>query len=96
MRPDLQATRAWSEGEQAGATAAGADLATALAEGNRRYEERFGHVFLIRAAGRSGEEMLAELERRLGNDPEVELRVAAGQQLEITHLRLQKLVGENR
>ena len=33
----------------------------ALVDGNRAYEERFGHVFLIRAAGRTPEEMLAEL-----------------------------------
>src|SRR6476619_3727981 len=43
-----------------------------LAEGNRRYEERFGHVFLSRAAGRSAEEMLAALEQRIGHDDETE------------------------
>ncbi len=95
VRQDLQTARAWSEQEQAGVTQANSELAAALVAGNRRYEERFGHVFLTRAAGRSGEDMLAELERRLANDPQVELRVAAGQQLEITQLRLQKLIGES-
>ena len=38
-----------------------------LAAGNRAYEERFGHVFLICATGRSAPELLAALrERGLG------------------------------
>ena len=36
--------------------------------------------------------MLAELERRLGNDPAAELEIAAGEQARITRLRLEKLV----
>lgn len=36
-------------------------LAQALQEGNARYEARFGRVFLIRAKGRSGEEILRAL-----------------------------------
>ena len=43
-----------------------------LVEGNRAYEERFDRVFLVRAAGRDGDEILAELERRLGNDDATE------------------------
>ena len=64
----------------------------ALLDGNRRYEERFDHVFLIRASGRSPEEMLAELERRLGNDEDAE-RVEVTEQLaQITALRVKALV----
>ena len=72
---------------------AGADQATLaeLAAGNREYEQRFGHVFLIFASGRSAGEMLAALRERLGNDPATELRVAAGEQRKITRLRLEKL-----
>jgi len=75
----------------------GADDATraALVEGNRAYEERFGHVFLIRAAGRSPEEMLAELRRRLGNDEETERREATEQLAQITGLRVRGLVSAN-
>jgi 2-oxo-4-hydroxy-4-carboxy-5-ureidoimidazoline decarboxylase len=71
-----------------------ADDATraALVEGNRAYEERFDHVFLIRAAGRSPEEMLAELRRRLGNDPETEQRETTEQLAQITALRVRGLV----
>jgi hydroxyisourate hydrolase len=63
-----------------------------LLAGNQAYEERFGHVFLIRAAGRSGPEILAELERRLGNPPEVEREEAADNLREIALLRLENEV----
>jgi allantoicase len=86
----------WSAGEQAGTADAEEATKAALVEGNRAYEERFGHVFLIRAAGRSAEEMLAALRERMGNDPETELQVAAEQQRQITHLRLEKLLREPR
>ena len=65
----------------------------ALAAGNLEYEERFGHVFLIRAAGLSGEEMLAALQERLKNDPRAERQVATAQLREITLLRARKALG---
>jgi 2-oxo-4-hydroxy-4-carboxy-5-ureidoimidazoline decarboxylase len=73
---------------------AGADDATraALVDGNRAYEERFDRVFLVRAAGRSPEEMLAELRRRLGNDEETERRETTQQLAEISALRVKGLV----
>ena len=61
--------------------------------GNRRYEERFGHIFLISAAGRRPEEILGELTRRLDNSPEEELRVAAEEHRRITRLRLERMLG---
>jgi OHCU decarboxylase len=75
-------------GEQAAGATATLAQRTALAAGNARYEARFGHVFLIRAAGRDAEEILEALQLRLTNDLETELRLAAGQQREITRLRL--------
>ena len=79
-----------SRREQAG-VAADPALAQALAAGNRAYEERFGHLYLVRAAGRSGQEMLALLDERLGNDPLVEQDVVRQQLAEITSLRLRRL-----
>ena len=64
----------------------------ALVDGNRRYEDRFGHVFLIRASGRSPEEMLAELERRLGNDDASERDETVDQLRQIALLRLEDLL----
>jgi len=83
---------ATARAEQHRVADADARTLAALAEGNRRYEERFGRVFLVRAAGRSADEMLALLHQRLDNDPEAELRVAAAEQAAITRLRLDSLI----
>lgn len=84
-------TAEWSGEEQSGVGTAEAATRRALADGNRAYEEKFGHVFLICATGKSAGEMLAALEERLENDPGTELRVAAEEQRKITRLRLEKL-----
>jgi 2-oxo-4-hydroxy-4-carboxy-5-ureidoimidazoline decarboxylase len=81
---------AWSRQEQSGMADADTGVRAALREGNLAYEERFDQVFLIRAAGRSPAEMLAELRRRLGNDPETEQREVAEQLRQITRLRLER------
>lgn len=77
-----------SRSEQAGVDPADAQVQRALREGNLAYEERFGRVFLIRAAGRSAEEILSSLRERLQNDPDSEERIIAGQLREIALLRL--------
>jgi OHCU decarboxylase len=79
--------------EQA-AAAASADDATsaALRAGNVEYEERFGHIYLVCASGRTAPELLADLRSRLRNDPATELRVAAEQQRAITRLRLERML----
>jgi OHCU decarboxylase len=82
----------WADREQAGMRTAAQATRRALEVGNRAYEERFGHVFLICASGRSAAEMLGELRRRLTNDPAEEVRVAAGEQAKIIRLRLERLV----
>jgi len=89
------AEAAASRREQAAMTDAASAVTAAIAAGNAAYEERFGRVFLIRAAGRSPEEILAELERRLGNDGETEVAEAVGQLAEIALLRLRGSVTES-
>jgi OHCU decarboxylase len=78
--------------EQAGTKSAPAKLLEALAAGNHAYEERFGHIFIVCASGKSAGQMLEQLEARLGNDPDTELGVAAEEQRKITQLRLEKLI----
>ena len=91
-RTQSSAAEASSSREQADVQqAAEADLA-AIAAGNRAYEERFGHVFLVRAAGRTAKEILANLNDRLKNDPARELAVAADEHKQITRLRLERLL----
>jgi 2-oxo-4-hydroxy-4-carboxy-5-ureidoimidazoline decarboxylase len=82
-----------SKQEQAGLASAGDAVKAAIARNNLVYEERFGHVYLISAAGRGPEEILADLESRLDNDSVTELRVAADQHARITRLRLEKMFG---
>ena len=82
----------WSRTEQAGALGADASVAERIAEGNRAYEQRFGQVFLIRAAGRTADEMLAALTQRLANDPQTERDVVRRELAEIVRLRLLKVV----
>lgn len=81
------AEAALSRSEQAGLIR-DADLDQRLRAGNEAYEQRFGRVFLIRAAGRSKPEIVAQLETRLSNDPETEDRVVAGELREVALARL--------
>lgn len=88
------AEASFSRAEQSGVDQEDQDVAGRLRAGNLAYEERFGHVFLIRAAGRSGEEILSALERRLHNDPATEREIVKQQLGEIAVLRLhQQLAG---
>lgn len=80
-----------SRREQAGVPA-DADVQARLADGNRRYEARFDRIYLVRAAGRSAEEMLDLLEERLGHDDATEREVTRGQLAEIAVLRLRGLL----
>jgi 2-oxo-4-hydroxy-4-carboxy-5-ureidoimidazoline decarboxylase len=79
----------FSRAEQA--ASASADLADELAAGNLAYERKFGRVFLIRAAGRSRPEILAELERRLVLDPDEELAIVGSELRDIALLRIPQL-----
>ena len=83
------AAAARSAGEQAGMASADEAVERAMAEGNAEYEERFGRIYLVAAAGRSAGELLALLRQRLGNDPEVELDVVRRELAAITRQRLQ-------
>ena len=83
----------WSAGEQSGAASASETVRQALVDGNVAYEERFGYVFLICATGLSGQDMLDQLQVRLGHDPEADRAVVREELLKITQLRLAKLLG---
>lgn len=62
----------------------------ALAAGNREYEDRFGHVFLICATGLSGDQMLAALRERLTHNEQEERAVVFTELRAITRLRVSK------
>lgn len=82
----------WSAQEQRGVHDATTDAINKLARLNRDYEEKFGFIFIVCATGKSSDEILALLERRLQNEPAAELPIAAAEQAKITELRLRKLL----
>jgi 2-oxo-4-hydroxy-4-carboxy-5-ureidoimidazoline decarboxylase len=84
-----------SRREQSGVADADAEVLAALADGNRAYEERFGHVYLVCATGRSAQELLDILRSRLGNDPATERAVALAELAAINRLRIARLVEED-
>jgi allantoicase len=86
--------KSWSAGEQASIEAASIDAKAALIEANRSYEQKFGHIFIVCASGKSTEDILAILKQRMANDPTAELTVAAEEQRKITRLRLEKLLAK--
>jgi 2-oxo-4-hydroxy-4-carboxy-5-ureidoimidazoline decarboxylase len=79
--------------EQSRVATAAPGVLAALAEGNRAYEERFGHVYLVCAQGRSADELLEVLHRRLENDEQTERKAVREELVAITLLRLAALVG---
>jgi 2-oxo-4-hydroxy-4-carboxy-5-ureidoimidazoline decarboxylase len=81
---------AWSAQEQSSASQAAERVLAELAAGNALYEQRYGFTYIVCATGKSAEEMLALLNRRLAGSREAELREAAEQQRQITQIRLGK------
>ena len=76
--------------EQSGVDRDDADLARRLEEGNRAYEDRFGRVFIVRAAGRSGTDILEHLQQRLDNSDELERAATIDQLTQIAVLRMKE------
>ena len=94
-RPTAETAEAsMSRSEQAGVDPADVKVARELAEGNRQYEEKFGQVFLIRAAGRTASKILAALRERLTHTPAQEQAIIAQQLREIAVLRLEGVISE--
>jgi 2-oxo-4-hydroxy-4-carboxy-5-ureidoimidazoline decarboxylase len=85
-------TSVWAGEEQSGVQSASDEILEALFESNRRYEEKFGYIFIVCATGKSAEEMLGMLQVRLNHDPKEEIQIAADEQNKITKLRIQKML----
>jgi len=91
--PVAAQSASWSQQEQNSVSSANNAIKAGLATANRAYEEKFGHIFIVCATGKSPSEILAILQRRMQNDTNAELREAAEEQRQITLLRLQKWLG---
>jgi 2-oxo-4-hydroxy-4-carboxy-5-ureidoimidazoline decarboxylase len=83
----------WSRREQAGVSGADQAMLAELAPGNQAYEDRFGHIYLVCASGRSAPELLGILKDRLRNGPDEERHVVRSELRAINDLRLAKLIG---
>ncbi|MFE2675770.1 2-oxo-4-hydroxy-4-carboxy-5-ureidoimidazoline decarboxylase [Streptomyces hygroscopicus] len=55
---------------------------------NRAYQERHGHVFLICATGRTGEEMVTALHERIRHDADTEREIVRTELGKINRIRL--------
>jgi 2-oxo-4-hydroxy-4-carboxy-5-ureidoimidazoline decarboxylase len=95
VRTATNASLAWSAGEQQAADLSDGTAKAVLAEGQREYEAKFGHIFIVCATGKTSREMLDILMQRMQNTPEAELRETAEQQREITHIRLRKWLAQH-
>lgn len=85
------ATKEWASNEQSGVNEASDEILEELSRGNSDYEKKFGFIFIVCATGKSAGQMLELLKKRLQNTPEQEIKIAAGEQNKITHLRINKL-----
>ena len=83
-------SRQWSAQEQEGARGAANEIMRELEADNAQYEKQFGFTYIVCATGKSADEMLAILKRRLRSDRVAELREAAEQQRQIMQIRLGK------
>lgn len=86
-------SRAWSRQEQSGVAGTDTDMRFELAQANREYEARFGHIFLVHATGKGFAEVLRLCRARMRNTPDEELAVAGNELRKIARTRLEKLLG---
>lgn len=91
LRQKFASTATWASGEQTSVTNASEETLRRLAEGNERYEEKFGYIFIVCATGKTAPEMLSILEERLPNQAGAEFEIACNEQKKITQLRMEKL-----
>ncbi|WP_405951528.1 2-oxo-4-hydroxy-4-carboxy-5-ureidoimidazoline decarboxylase [Streptomyces prunicolor] len=83
-----------SSREQRGMAGASEELRAEMLELNLAYQVRFGHVFLICATGRTGEQMRDAVKERIGNSPEQEREIVRAELGKINRIRLGNLVQE--
>ena len=81
--------------EQRGMAGASEELKAEMLELNLAYQEKFGHVFLICATGRTGEQMRDAVKERIGNAPEREREIVRAELGKINRIRLARLADDD-
>lgn len=94
LKTKFAATQHLAGNEQAGTYTASDELIEALAQANTDYYDKFGHIFIVCATGKSAQEMYRLLKDRLANSAEEELRIAMGEQHKISLIRFKKIFTE--
>ncbi|MFE7980073.1 2-oxo-4-hydroxy-4-carboxy-5-ureidoimidazoline decarboxylase [Streptomyces shenzhenensis] len=78
--------------EQRGMAGASAELRAELLELNLAYQDRFGHVFLICATGKTAAQMRDAVRERISHTPEREWEIVRTELGKINRIRLARLV----
>lgn len=91
LEEKFASTKHLASAEQSGIDSSATEVLKQLKEGNDRYEDKFGYIFIVCATGKSADEMLSLLQQRLNNDRSDEIKIAINEQNKITHLRLNNL-----
>jgi OHCU decarboxylase len=84
----------WSRDEQEKSRGSDAGTLAKIKLLQKRYEEKFGYIFIVCATGKGAVEILSFLEKRITHAPAAEIQIAAEEQNKITRIRLRKLLGE--
>ena len=92
LRSKFAATAGSEQGQVAGANE---ETLLALKSANETYLEKFGFIFVVCATGKSAEEMLGLVNKRLANQRHVELQNGADEQGKITEIRIRKRIEES-
>lgn len=86
---------AWSQHEQEAALKAEDAIRNALIAANTEYERRFGFIFIVFASGKSPAQIIDLMRQRLNNDRATEIHNASAEQMQITRLRLRRLLNQD-
>jgi 2-oxo-4-hydroxy-4-carboxy-5-ureidoimidazoline decarboxylase len=86
----------WSRSEQSAAASADDQTRRQLAESNQEYEQKFGHLYLVSATGRTAADLLALLRKRLANSPQAEWLAVRAELQKINEIRLVKMLAGRR
>jgi len=91
LEKKFASTANFAVNEQSAVKEASKKVISQLAGFNEEYLQKFGFIFIIFATGKSASEMLKEIEIRIKNNREEELKIAASEQLKITRVRIKNL-----
>lgn len=87
--------KAFAEREQAKVRLASSSVHDQMSLINRAYEQKFGFIYIVSAAGKEGHELIQIARKRLRNDVNTEVGIATDEQRKITRLRLEAMIGQD-